>query len=269
MACAILMLALLQLTSMQRKRHWVSRDSQSSDFCATGSLGVDQIENNSQTANNDRNEKRKELEAQTSTLLAPNLLYMSPTLKVPRATSVSEHCRGPCSVAVASSRSVSPHHNSQASTCIHTVTLEKARQILHSLRMVVIVVTLVAITAPTCLELATTSPPPSAMTWVIHCNTATSITAILSTQEVVEESASAMTSAIVKAIPPSFAETLDGWLKSVFSTQRLLLLLLLLLIFCFGWHWVRGTWPTFGVVGLTPIDVAGIADWRAESMWAL
>merc|ERR1712117_1952 len=160
MACAILMLALLQLTSMQRKRHWVSRDSQSSDFCATGSLGVDQIENNSQTANNDRNEKRKELEAQTSTSRAKLTVHVA-HLEVPQGDHcVSEHCRGPCSVAVASSRSVSSHHNSQASTCIHTVTIEKARQILYSLRMVVIVVTRVAVTTPTSLELATTSPPP-------------------------------------------------------------------------------------------------------------
>merc|ERR1712117_860569 len=105
MACAILMLALLQLTSMQRKRHWVSRDSQSSDFCATGSLGVDQIENNSQTANNGRNEKRKELEAQTSTSRAKLTVHVA-HLEVPQGgLCVSEHCRGPCSVAVASSRS--------------------------------------------------------------------------------------------------------------------------------------------------------------------
>merc|ERR1712117_119308 len=82
MACAILMLALLQLTSMQQKRHWVSRDSQSSDFCATGSLDVDQIENNSQTANNDRNEKRKALEAQTSASRAKLTVHVA-HLEVP------------------------------------------------------------------------------------------------------------------------------------------------------------------------------------------
>merc|ERR1712027_2999 len=258
MACAILMLALLQLTSMYQKRHWVSRDSQSSDFCATGSLDVDQIENNSQTANNDRNEKRKAKSAR-----GPDLGFSRQTYCTCRPP-----CRGACSVAVASSRSVCLRHNSQASTCILTVTLEKARQILYSLRMVVIVVTPAVKTAPTSSELATTPPPPSAMTRVIHGNTAPSVTAVQSTLEVVEESANAKTSAIVKTIPPSLAETLDGWLQSVFSTQRLLLLLLFLVV-CFGWHWVRGTWPTFGVVGLTPIDVAGIADWRAESMWAL
>merc|ERR1712027_146384 len=88
MACAILMLALLQLTSMYQEHHWASRDSQSSDFCATGSLDVDQIENNSQTANNDRNEKRTMIAMKSEKrsrprprLLAPNLLYMSPTLQ--------------------------------------------------------------------------------------------------------------------------------------------------------------------------------------------
>merc|ERR1712117_822011 len=200
MACAILMLALLQLTSMQQKRHWVSRDSQSSDFCATGSLDVDQIENNSQTANNDRNEKRKALEG-------PDLGFSRQTYCTCRPP-----CRGACSVAVASSRSVCLRHNSQASTCILTATLEKARQILYSLRMVVIVVTPAVKTAPTSSELATTPPPPSAMTRVIHCNTAPSVTAVQSTLEVVEESANAKTSAIVKTIPPSLAETLDGWL---------------------------------------------------------
>merc|ERR1712117_83814 len=83
MACAILMLALLQLTSMQQKRHWVSRDSQSSDFCATGSLDVDQIENNSQTANNDRNEKRTALEAQTSASRAKLTVHVARLAEAP------------------------------------------------------------------------------------------------------------------------------------------------------------------------------------------
>merc|ERR1712117_248452 len=83
MACAILMLALLQLTSMQQKRHWVSRDSQSSDFCATGSLDVDQIETNSQTAKNDRNEKRKALEAQTSAFRAKLTVHVANLAEAP------------------------------------------------------------------------------------------------------------------------------------------------------------------------------------------
>merc|ERR1712027_73317 len=83
MACAILMLALLQLTSMYQEHHWASRDSQSSDFCATGSLDVDQIENNSRTANNDRNEKRKALEAQTSASRAKLTVHVAHPAEAP------------------------------------------------------------------------------------------------------------------------------------------------------------------------------------------